>query len=139
MARKSADATPTNNGQETGQRADIATRFAPGNSFGRGRPKGSRNQIGEDFLKDAIAAWAEHGKDALQKMATKAPEKFCVMVAGLLPKEIEVKDQLSDLTDEQLDALYEFLDGEVRSEGPGGEAPRQKKSAKPAPVLRTLQ
>ncbi len=74
--------TPLNNGQETGHRRDIATRFQPGNALGRGRPPGSRNKLSEDFLRDAHEAWCEDGRAAFQKLATDEPAKFDAKAAA---------------------------------------------------------
>jgi Family of unknown function (DUF5681) len=70
-----------------------------------GRRKGSRNQLGEDFLRDLYNAWTEHGPAALKAAAQEKPAEFCKMVASLLPKKINLKNELSEFTDEQLAAL----------------------------------
>jgi Family of unknown function (DUF5681) len=67
--------------------------FKPGQSGNpAGRPKGSRNKLGEDFLADAHQQWQQHGSKALETMATSEPAKFCQMIAGLLPKEMLIQD-----------------------------------------------
>jgi hypothetical protein len=110
--RKSKTVAPAPTGPQQGEavRADVLTRFQPGQSGNpRGRTKGSRNKLSENFLADMVDAWEQYGREALHKTATEHPEKFVSVVAGVLPKQIEVKDELSDLTDEQLAALHSAL------------------------------
>jgi hypothetical protein len=82
------------------QRADIATRFKPGNP---GRPKGSRNKLTEDFLKDVLDAWTDKGKAAVDSMIEDKPGDFVKMVASLMPKEatLTINDH-SEMTDDEL-------------------------------------
>jgi hypothetical protein len=65
-------------------------RFLPGNSGLGGRPKGSRNKLGEAFLEDLRDAWNEHGASALQRCAEDDPAAFCKIIASLLPKTIDL-------------------------------------------------
>ena len=64
-------------------------RFKTGNNGG-GRPKGSRNKLGEAFLNDLVDAWDTHGATALQTCAHLEPTQFVKVVAGILPREILV-------------------------------------------------
>lgn len=64
-----------------------------------GRPKGSRNKLAEDFLKDLRDAWKAHGKRALVETAQQKPEKFVEVVSKVLPKHIEAELNVSKLED----------------------------------------
>jgi hypothetical protein len=55
-----------------------------------GRPRGSRQVISDAFLRDAYAIWQERGISALRACADTSPEKFCSIIAGLLPREAEL-------------------------------------------------
>jgi hypothetical protein len=68
-----------------------------------GRPKGSRNKLGEAFCADVLSEWEEHGRQVLIDMREKNPGDFAKMVASMLSKEMNVRiNDFDDLTDEQL-------------------------------------
>ena len=70
---------------------DVKTgRFLPGNSGFGGRPKGSRNKLGEQFLLDLHHAWSEHGPTALSRCAGERPAEFCRIIASLLPQHVDI-------------------------------------------------
>ena len=103
----------------------VANAFKPGAEWkgnAKGRPKGSRNKLGEDFLRDMLEVWATKGKAAIEATAKDHPEKLVGIVANLLPKELKVTDELSDLTDEQLAALHGALDVLARNAPVAAEA-----------------
>ena len=75
---------------DTTERDEKTGRFLPGNSGFGGRPRGSRNKLGEAFLEDLRDAWEEHGAIALARCAQEEPGQFCRIVAGLLPKDINL-------------------------------------------------
>ncbi len=82
------------------------TPWKPGQSGNPlGRPKGSRNKLAEDFIKDLHEAWQTQGKETIERVISERPHEFLKVVAGLLPKEIKIKDELSEFSDEQLAAL----------------------------------
>ena len=79
------------------------TQFKPGQSGNaKGRPRGSRNKLSEDFFRDLCRAWETYGQSALMTAAMTSPTEFCNMVARLMPRDVEVTvahvkaDQMSD-------------------------------------------
>lgn len=89
---------------------DVNGRFLPGNNGGSGRPKGSRNKLGEDFLKAMVEDFEQHGAAIIAKVRETKPDVYLRVVADLLPKELKIeRDPLEGLTDEQLVARLEQL------------------------------
>ena len=68
-----------------------------------GRPKGSRNKLGEAFLQALYEDWQTGGVAAIQKVRDERPHEYFKVIAGLLSKELHVKDaSLDDMTDDEL-------------------------------------
>ena len=87
----------------TPHRRDDRGRFLTGNNGG-GRPKGSRNRLGEKFIEDAFAEWQKSGPQALKTMAKNDPSGFCKLIGYLLPKEIDAtltlnSEMFAEITD----------------------------------------
>lgn len=80
--------------------------FEPGNNANpAGRPKGSRNKLGEDFLKAMAEDFAEYGKAAIVAVRTDKPDAYLKVIASILPKQAEIKiDNYDHLDDTQLRA-----------------------------------
>jgi hypothetical protein len=77
------------NTTRTHDRRDERGRFLTGN-IGGGRPKGSRNKLGEKFIEDAFEEWKKSGPAALKAMAETDPGGFVRVIAGILPAKIDV-------------------------------------------------
>jgi hypothetical protein len=90
-----------NNGENTRKRIPpVEHQFKPGNP---GRPKGSRNKLGEAFIADLFATWQQRGLSAIERVIDEKPEAYLKLIASLLPKNVNLKhDHLDDLTDDQL-------------------------------------
>lgn len=75
-----------------------------------GRPKGSRSKLSEAFLADLHDSWLTNGKVAIDRVVKERPHEFLKVVAGLLPKDINVKvDNLSEIDDAELAASLAAL------------------------------
>lgn len=122
-------AAPRKNAAKTPKVMPEGKRFEPGNP---GRPKGSRNKLGEAFIEALHDDFNEHGVTAITTMRTSDPGGYVRVIAGLLPKEFKI-ETTSDLTDEQLDARIRALADLINLEGgtgqPAGGAEAPKGSA----------
>lgn len=82
------------------------TWFKPGNNANPvGRPKGSRNALGEDFLSKLQEDFKEHGVAAIQTVRAERPHEYLKVVASILPKQIDVKTTaVEEMSDDDLAA-----------------------------------
>jgi hypothetical protein len=80
-------------------------RFTPGQSGNpRGRPKGSRNRLGEEFVDALYADFQKHGAKVIADVRDTKPEVYLKVVASILPRLIHLDgNDISDLSDEELD------------------------------------
>ncbi len=69
-----------------------------------GKPVGLRNSLNAKFLKQLSAEFDISGKEVIRRVAEEEPGVFLRVLAALQPKEMEIKRQLDDISDEQLDA-----------------------------------
>lgn len=81
--------------------------------------KGSklRNVLTSAFLEDLLADYKEHGMGAIKLMRHEQPTKYCIMIAGLLPKDISVditENRLNELPTPEVDAVIDELTDALR-------------------------
>jgi len=99
------------------------TPFKPGQSGNpAGRPKGSRNKLGEDFLNALQADFSAHGVKAIETVREERPHEYLKVIAGILPKELNVKtSSVEELSDDELAAgiaaLQSILTAQAVREG----------------------
>jgi hypothetical protein len=111
------------NGKKTGPGSPpVEYQFKPGNP---GRPKGSRNKLGEAFLEDMLADWEANGPAAIREVRETKPDAYLKVVASILPRDLNVNvNQTDHMTDEQLVERIRSLDAAIRpfldTQGEGG-------------------
>src|SRR5215472_18311679 len=92
------------------------TLFEKGREKTGGRAKGAKNRLSHAFLTALAEDFELHGIDALRITRTERPAEYIKIVAGLMPKELEIMDsRLADLSDEELDVFIAKLRAELRS------------------------
>ena len=99
---------PENTGGKQGREKQALTQFKPGQSGNpKGRPKGSRNKLSEEFFRDLCDAWEAFGKPALMTAAWTHPVEFVRMIASLMPRELEatITPVTERMSDAQLNAI----------------------------------
>jgi hypothetical protein len=67
-----------------------------------GRPKGSRNKLGEAFIAAIHDDFLLYGFKAIARVREEDPVAYVKVCAALLPREVKV-ETVSDLSDEELD------------------------------------
>jgi hypothetical protein len=81
--------------------------FKPGVSPNpAGRPKGSRNKLGEAFIQAMHDDFLDHGPKVIEAVRNEKPDQYLKVIASILPKQLEIKDSAFDgISDEQLAAI----------------------------------
>lgn len=95
-------------------KAENLKSYKPGHSGNPGgKPVGARNRLQAAFLNALGDDFAAHGKEALRRCREEKPDVYVRMVASLMPKELEIKRPLEDLTDDELDASVVLLRAKI--------------------------
>ena len=55
-----------------------------------GRPRGSRNKLGEDFIAAVYEDWYEHGPAVLARVREQDPAAYLKITASLVPSRLDV-------------------------------------------------
>ncbi len=105
----------------------VAHQFKAGNP---GRPKGSKNKLGEDFVAALADDFAVHGTVAIEQVRAEKPDAYLKVIASIIPKEVHhVVEDLAELTDDELHTR--FLAAAAKLNGNGGHAVRAGAQGKP--------
>jgi ribulose bisphosphate carboxylase small subunit len=73
------------------QQRQIGRPFQPGQSGNPvGRPKGSRNKLGEAFLQALHEDFKANGIEAIQACRKDKPDAYLRVIAAILPEQIEI-------------------------------------------------
>jgi hypothetical protein len=118
------------------------TRFKPGNP---GRPKGSRNKLGEAFLEALHDDFQAHGAVAIAECREHKPDAYLKVIASILPKQAEIKiDNYEHMDDGQLRAALSAAIRDLATFGVdigigAGQGGGQTIEGEPARLLPTLQ
>ena len=111
--------------------------FKPGESGNpAGRPKGSRNKLGEAFIADLHEDWSENGKAALVACREQNPAAYVKVVASLLPKDVNINvTAIDELSDDELAAAIAATRAAVELSRKAGSSGREKAERKPPGAL----
>ena len=97
-------------------------RFISGNSGG-GRPKGSRNKLGEAFIDNLYQDWQANGAETIARVREERPQDYLKVVASILPKDVNLRrSPYEDMTDAELHAAIMRLGhdlGYQKDDAPG--------------------
>lgn len=81
---------------------------------GPGRPKGSRNKLGEAFLEALYSDFQEHGIEVIARVRRDKPDQYLKVIASILPKDINLNvNPMGDMTDDELIERIRKLDEEI--------------------------
>lgn len=113
-------------------RARSLANLKPFEAGNPGRPKGSRNKLGEAFIEAMHDDFLEHGKTVIETVRAEKPDQYLKVIASILPKELHVKDaSLDDMSDNELIELLAAVRSLAASEtGAKAKRGREAKAGK---------
>lgn len=101
------------NGEGTGKPTPpVEHQFKAGNP---GRPKGSRNKLGEAFIEALHDDFAAHGVEAIKTVREKKPDQYLKVIASIMPKDLNINvNNLGEVSDDELIERIRTLDATIR-------------------------
>lgn len=96
------------------------------------QPGKNRTRLQGAFIHALAEDFEEHGRDVIELLRKKHPDRYIAAIASLMPKEIELVRPLEDVTDEQLTLVAEYLRGVATGPHPLAVAADRGSGASPA-------
>ena len=90
-----------------------------------GNPDGNRHRtrhlLNQEFMQALLPNFRHQGKQAIEQVARNQPAVYLKILALLVPREHKVEHSISlkDLTDEQLEAMVEYLKTSLEAQARG--------------------
>jgi hypothetical protein len=84
-----------------------------------GKPVGARNRIQGAFLNQLADDFDAHGKQAIVEMRERDPSSYIRAIVALMPKELEIKRPLEEMSDDELAAGVAALQSFLAAQGAG--------------------
>ena len=87
-----------------------------------GNPHGNRHRtrhlLNQEFMQALLLHFRQHGKKAIEKVAREQPASYLKILGLLVPREhrVEPSNPLKNLTDEQLEAMIEYLEASLEAQ-----------------------
>jgi hypothetical protein len=90
-----------------------------------GRKPGSRNRLSEAVICALLRDFSKHGEKAIAKVRRTQPAAYLKICAWLVPREnkVEHSRSVSELSDQQLNAMIEVLSSRLESRAAGIDVP----------------
>jgi hypothetical protein len=81
----------------------------------------TRRSFNKDFLLALAADFKQHGASAIEKVRKQQPAAYMKICALLVPREMKVEhsNPLKNLTDEQLEAMIEYIETSLAAQAGG--------------------
>ena len=102
-----------------------------------GNPHGNRHRtrhlLNQEFMQALLLHFRQHGKKAIEKVAREQPASYLKILGLLVPREhkVEHSNPLKGLSDEQLEAMIEYLESSIEAQA-GGPVKVIEATAEPA-------
>src|SRR5215510_16056176 len=106
-----------------------------------GNPHGNRHRtrhlLNQEFMQALLLNFRHEGKKASEKVARNQPAAYVKILALLVPREMQVEhtNRIKQMTDEELEAAVELLQGMIDAKLAGANAKLVEGVAEPAALL----